>query len=79
VTSSLWYKAEMGKFFAPNITALGRVARAVWGFGLIGAGVLLFSRSRWVAAGLGLAGAFARFEAVRGWCVMRACGIKTKM
>jgi len=23
-------------------------------------------------------GGFAWFEAARGWCVMRACGIKTK-
>jgi hypothetical protein len=25
------------------------------------------------------AGGFAFYEAVRGWCVMRACGIKTKL
>jgi hypothetical protein len=26
-----------------------------------------------------LAGLFAIFEAVRGWCLARACGIKTKV
>ena len=24
------------------------------------------------------AGLFAMFEAIRGWCIARACGIKTK-
>lgn len=26
-----------------------------------------------------ISGGFMLFEAVRGWCVMRACGIKTKL
>ena len=26
-----------------------------------------------------LAGLFAIFEAIRGWCLVRACGIKTKV
>jgi hypothetical protein len=33
----------------------------------------------WVAAILGIAGAFGIYEAVRGWCFLRACGIKTKL
>jgi hypothetical protein len=69
----------MGKFFAPNITRMGRLARAVWGVLLIAGGIAIYSRSRWVSAVLSLAGAFAVFEALRGWCVMRACGIKTKL
>lgn len=27
---------------------------------------------------LGVSGLFTAFEALRGWCVLRACGIKTK-
>jgi hypothetical protein len=69
----------MGKLFAPNIGRAGRVARAIWGVALIGAGILLFSRSRLVCVLLLAGGAFAVFEAARGWCVMRACGIKTKL
>jgi len=69
---------DMAKLFARNIDNRGRSLRALWGLLLIGAAVLLFSRSKW-AFGLLLAGGiFALFEAVRGWCVMRACGIKTK-
>lgn len=69
----------MRKFFVPNITGRGRVARAIWGVLLIAAAILLFSRSRFASFLLGAAGGFALFEAVRGWCVVRACGIKTRM
>ena len=68
----------MAKLFARNIDNRGRLLRSLWGLLLIGASILLFSRSKW-AFGLLLAGGiFALFEAARGWCVMRACGIKTK-
>jgi len=53
--------------------------RAVWGLALIVAGFLVLARSRWICAALVAAGAFALYEAVRGWCLMRACGIKTKL
>jgi hypothetical protein len=69
----------MRKFFAPNISARGRWARAVWGLGLIGVGIALYSRSRWACFLLGAAGVFALLEAARGWCIMRACGVKTWM
>ena len=32
-----------------------------------------------IAAALALSGAFVLFEALRGWCAFRACGIKTKL
>ena len=60
------------KLFAPNISGRGRVARAIWGLALIGVGIALFSSSRWACFLLGAAGAFALFEAARGWCIMRA-------
>jgi hypothetical protein len=69
----------MGKFLAPNITRLGRIVRAVWGLALSIAGVLLWARSTWICFVLVASGAFALYEAARGWCVMRACGIKTKL
>jgi hypothetical protein len=69
----------MGKFFAPNITRLGRIVRAVWGLALVIAGLLLLARNKWICLVLLALGAFALYEAVRGWCVMRACGIKTKL
>jgi hypothetical protein len=55
------------------------VARAIWGLALLGVGLALYSRSRWAFALLAAAGVFSLFEAFRGWCVMRACGIKTKL
>ena len=69
----------MRKLFAPNINGWGRLARAIWGVLLIGAGVALFSRSRWAFGLLLVGGLFALFEAARGWCVMRACGVKTRL
>jgi hypothetical protein len=70
---------DMGKWFARNIDWRGRLARAVWGLLLIGLAIALFSRSRWAFGLLLASGIFALFEAFRGWCVMRACGIKTKL
>jgi hypothetical protein len=55
----------MRKFFAPNITGRGRIARAIWGLLLIGVAVLIFSRSRLACFVLAAAGAFALFEALR--------------
>jgi len=69
----------MSRFFSPNITRAGRVARAVWGLSLIVAGIFAWRWKAWVAVILFAAGAFALFEAARGWCVVRACGIKTKL
>jgi hypothetical protein len=68
----------MKKFFAPNIGPAGRVARALWGVGLIIVG-LIFDSNRAVSVALFLFGGFALFEALRGWCIMRACGIRTKL
>lgn len=33
---------------------------------------------KWSAILLFLTAVFVWFEAVRGWCLMRACGVKTK-
>ena len=69
----------MGHFFASNIDRRGRIARAIWGLGCVLAAIFL-ARFSWWAFGIILAGGiFALYEALRGWCVMRACGIKTKL
>jgi hypothetical protein len=44
---------------------------------LVGAG-FAFRDSVWLGALLGLCGSFVVFEALRGWCALRACGIKTR-
>ena len=69
----------MGQFFARNIDRTGRIVRAAGGVALIIAGILLSGRSGWVCFLLVAFGVFALYEAARGWCLMRACGIKTKL
>jgi len=69
---------EKLKRFAPNIANKGRLLRA-GGAILIGtAAMFSWSRSIPLGAGLALASAFLAFEAARGWCALRACGVKTK-
>jgi len=67
------------KFFDPNIGRTGRIVRAGYGVVLIGAGLALSGYSLWICLGLVAAGAFGLFEAARGWCLMRACGLKTRL
>jgi hypothetical protein len=66
------------KFFARNIDRRGRIVRAIWGVALIVAGLLLWGRGHWICFVLVAAGGFAFFEAAKGWCIARACGIKTR-
>jgi hypothetical protein len=64
--------------FAPNIDLKGRAFR---GAGAItSAAIALFLLRRSIAAGvvLGATSLFLGFEAFRGWCALRACGLKTK-
>jgi hypothetical protein len=66
-------------FFRPNLDYRGRMARGVIGALCLIAGIIVAGDVEWWA-GLILvaAGLFALFEAIRGWCFVRACGIKTK-
>jgi len=67
------------RFFLPNIDRNGRIARVIFGAVLIVGSLLLATTSVLAAIGLAVPGVFALYEARRGWCVMRACGIKTRM
>ena len=68
----------MKKFFAPNITGKGRVTRGVAAVVLLTGGVILFDFAWWLGAMLLVAGAVGVFEALRGWCLLRACGVRTR-
>ena len=71
----------MRRFFSRNIGTRGRRARAVMGLIFFATGVLIYgpeSWRKWTAGGLALSGAFAFIEAARGWCFLRACGVRTK-
>jgi hypothetical protein len=69
----------VSRFFQPNIKRQGRIARGVIGtLGLI-AGIILVDFVLWLGLIFVVAGLFAIYEALSGWCVARACGIKTKI
>ena len=71
----------------PNINRRGRIARALSGMICIGLGIAVWPIAwpevllyRWIASVLlVVCGGFQLFEAKKGWCAARACGIKTPM
>ena len=72
------------QIFPSNIDRQGRVFRAVGGVCLLAAALLMmFSVHGWpvwktvAVIGLACGGAFMLFEALLGWCALRACGLKT--
>ncbi|MGH7941080.1 MAG: hypothetical protein ACREFR_08430 [Limisphaerales bacterium] len=67
----------MRRFFRPNLDRPGRMARGVVGGLCLIAGIIVCDISLWGLV-LVVPGLFAIFEAVSNWCIMRACGIKTK-
>ena len=69
----------MKPFFSPNISNLGRLVRGIGGVGLLIGAWFALGVSVWLGILLAVAGCFVLFEALRGWCVLRACGIKTKL
>ena len=69
----------MKPFFSPNLERKGRIVRALSGAVLLVAGVAFWPSSLWAGIALLASGGFVLFEAFRGWCLLRACGIKTKL
>jgi hypothetical protein len=68
----------MKSFFKPNISGTGRVLRGILA-GTLFAPAILASSFPWPARlGLAIGGGFVAFEALRGWCALRACGVKTR-
>ncbi len=55
------------------------MARGVIGTLCLIAGIIIVDYSLWLGLVFVVAGLFAIFEAVARWCVVRACGIKTKV
>jgi hypothetical protein len=69
----------VSRFFQPNIKRQGRIARGVIGSICLVAGIIIAGDiSLWGLILVG-AGLFAIYEAIAGWCLARACGIKTKI
>jgi len=68
----------MSRFFQRNLDQHGRLARGVWGALLLIAGIFVAEGNFWLGLVLLSFGGFAILEALRGWCIVRACGIRTK-
>ncbi len=68
----------MSRFFQPNIDSRGRLVRGGIAALLFIAGGVMFFYIWWLGLVFVGIGIFALFEAVRGWCLARACGVKTK-
>lgn len=67
-------------FWTPNIERRGRIVRAGSGLILLIAAALFYRAGMsLVAVLLALGGAFTLYEGLRGWCVLRACKIKTRL
>ena len=70
----------MSSFFQPNLKRSGRIARGVIGALCLIAGIIIAGDYEWwVGLFLVVPGLFAIYEALAGWCLARACGIKTKI
>ncbi len=66
-------------FWTPNIDRRGRIFRGVMAVVLFAAAVFAYRAGvRWLALMLAIAGLVGTVETVRGWCVLRACKIKTR-
>jgi len=64
--------------FRPNLNAKGRLIRGAGALGLAAGALFTWTHSHPAALAMAAASAFVAFEAARGWCLLRACGVKTK-
>jgi hypothetical protein len=69
----------VNRFFQPNISHRGRMARGVIGALCLVAGIVVAGDFSLWGLILVVAGLFAIVEAVTRWCLVRACGLKTKV
>lgn len=69
----------MKRYFSRNIDNKGRLVRGLGAVALLVGASFGFAVSLWLGIALLSSGVFVAFEALRGWCALRACGIKTKL
>jgi len=65
-------------FLKPNIDRLGRLVRGACGLCCL-AGAFFLRDNTLACVALAGSGLFMLFEAFKGWCVARACGLKTPL
>ena len=68
----------MKPLFARNIDTRGRLIRGVCALVLLAGSAAVFTASPVLGVVFLVVGSFVAFEALRGWCGLRACGIKTR-
>jgi hypothetical protein len=63
-----------------HLTTKGRIIRGAIAFVVLGIAAYGYFEdwSPWLWIPIVALGLFVAFEAIKGWCVARACGIKTK-
>lgn len=64
--------------FQRNIGTTGRIVRGAASVVCLAAGFLVLNFNIWVSIALFASSVFLAFEALRGWCALRACGVRTK-
>ena len=65
--------------WTPNIDRRGRIIRGLMSVVLFAAAFIAHRKGlEWLAVMLAIAGLVGVVETVRGWCVLRACKIKTR-
>lgn len=69
----------MKSIFQRNIDNKGRLVRGIMALALFIGAAFAFRASTILGIILIASGVFVLFEALRGWCAIRACGIKTKL
>jgi len=69
----------MNAFWKPNLDRRGRLVRAVGGVVLLAGAALAWEGAEPVAIVLAAGAVFCLVEALRGWCLLRACGLKTRL
>jgi len=69
----------MKPLFSRNISNRGRLVRGLCALALLVGAGFGSCESEWLGVALAAVGVFVLFEALRGWCVLRACGIKTRI
>ena len=66
-------------FWKPNIERRGRIIRGIMSIVLVAAAFIAHRKGiEWLAVILAISGIVGVVETVRGWCVLRACKIKTR-
>jgi hypothetical protein len=64
-------------YVRPNLETRGRLLRAAGALVLAIGAVFTWPHSTAAGVVLAISSAFVAFEAARGWCAVRACGVET--